>query len=100
IWINFGWFNKSSADLKSFAPPNPNYLVTNARLRAASPTLFVYCGATLSRNLPVCGPAAPKLFRQWLVGTAFLAASLSPSARFYRYWRHQVADKRQSAFYV
>src|SRR5262249_26446053 len=28
------------ADLKSVAPPNPNYLVTDARLRAASPTLF------------------------------------------------------------
>src|SRR5262249_47864293 len=60
-WINFSWFYKGVPDLESVASPDANYFVTNARLRAASPTLLVYCYVAFACNLPVTEAVMPKL---------------------------------------
>src|SRR5262249_27246996 len=89
---------KLFADLKPVAPSNPNYLVTNARLRAASPTLLVYCRIPFAGNLPVVEAVMPKSSSQRPVETAFLGPTLSRSARFPTRWWYQTADKRPTAF--
>src|SRR5215471_359178 len=82
IRINLVRLYKLFADLKSVAPSNPNYLVTNARLHAASPTLLVYCRIPFAGNLPVVEAVTPKSSSHRPVETAFLSPTLSFSARF------------------
>jgi hypothetical protein len=49
-------FNKSGADLESIAGSDVNYLVTNTRITATAPSLFVYRGVSLPCDLPVVEP--------------------------------------------
>src|SRR5262249_32283871 len=97
VWINLSALNVSAADLKPFALPNANYLVTNARLGATAPHLFVNRSVTLTGDLPAGESTAPKFFPQSLTGMAFVTPSLRRSARFWGRTLYMVADRRWSA---
>jgi hypothetical protein len=81
VWIPFGWLNESAADPETFAPPDANDFVANARIRTSAPSLLVYRCVAFAGNLPECESIAPKLFRQWPV-VAFLTPTLRPRTRF------------------
>jgi hypothetical protein len=81
-WIDFGWRNKSAADLESFALPDANYFVGDAGIATSGPSLLVNCSAPFEGDLPMLESMMPKFFRQCLVKTAFLTPSLSRSASF------------------
>jgi hypothetical protein len=96
-WIKFGWFDESAVDLKTFAPPNTNYLETNSGIGTAGPTLLVKCNVAFASDLAIIRTVALKFFAQWLIGMAFFSTSLRRSARFPTRWRYQTADKRPTA---
>jgi hypothetical protein len=71
----------SAADLKTFAPPDANYLVADAPIAATAPTLLIYRAIAFAGDLAVLKSVMPKFCWQWLVGMPFLGASRSRSAR-------------------
>jgi hypothetical protein len=96
--IDFGRFNESAANPKTFSATNMNYLETNSGIRTAGPTLLVKCNVAFTGDLLIIETVAPKFFAQWLIGMAFFSTSLSRSARFPTRWRYQAADKGPTAF--
>ena len=59
-----------------------DYLIRNAGIATAVPSLFVNCSVSLACDLPIAESIAAKFFWQWLVELPFLTTSLSRSARF------------------
>jgi hypothetical protein len=83
VWIDFGPFYKSVADLKTLTTTDANYLVAIGPGQTTIPDLLVNRCIGLASNLPVIESVTPKPCWQRLIGTAFFTPSLRRSARLW-----------------